>query len=995
MSNRVIHAIWDADDGRVALFLNPDPKFARYRTLYNVFFTDLANPGHHREFMGVFDAAKPVARDWASLPSWLLLPVVGAGVTSFAIDLVPKPRPAASSGQRASELTRGPHIEFDAGVAFDFRRRAALGGERYYAIYAETAGARAASADRRRHLTIRGQEIERGQLSEGEFAESLVEAVTAANPRQSVKRLLAFAIRDNRIGPARDLLGTARREVQVTTDLIEEPLPRLDDLYALAERHGADTSSIDTKAYRSIVVDAEAYEQPKITLRLGSSQQGAFRLKNRTTFLHIPTNIMSALRALDPKVRPAGDVPSDEDVKRAAWVERLLKASGVLDSRDPLDLLFDPRNGHVLYGGDMQMYEERRGSSSVYLLEHDFKNVSMGDIVAVFVHDRVRLEYPRHQTESGDDERTRSSFSSINFRFLINRLEPMDTARVIEEYDQEIALVIEGVKQRLLEREEAAGEPAEDPADVLGEESTGQIEIGRGAGLRLADLLWPAMEQQLLAEDRRRQRGKAGRLLEVYGPPQFRRLPQVGHALCAVETFGDRVKELGRKPADGETSFTGAAVHMIGGTERTRNWMRAAPAAAQQATIWAMFEVDPYFLDHCADHGVAIPEDYRADPEALRELYQLFADRRRLEQATRILVDFDRRDEARRLHAEAERLRAPTTGGPGPSLEDLDVIVGLLRLASELIREEVDRVGPILAACHLPSEPIDPASIPIGIGADPQRIWELRERAAGVLERKVAPADQTFVLGELNRLRSIGVLEQLVERLEIVDHKSEILRVVVGTADALTAWANAIADASLTEARHVSPPRFGETDWDAIRIALRGQDAVPDLVRVPNLADERHRATGLPFAAILGDCASRLNQLLAEARSDAQVRLGGAVTRAARELDDQFANLERFASVALATRTAQQLRAFADDLRARLARLPHNSGLDAQAVADAWNGLGRALSPDRAMMQLPDALRHAQTLIDLTGPHLPAGGAAALSLPVPPTYAEVRQTLLA
>ncbi len=990
MSNRILHALWDADEGRVALFLNPDRRFARWRARYNVFLTVTGEHGGRRDFLGIFDASRPTARDWPDLPPWILLPVLKGAIASFALELIPKAQAAGSPSDPAGELARPLRVEFDRSLQFDYRRRGVIEEERYYCWYAESAGARGA-ADRRRHVIVRGQEIEGDQLHQDDFVNGFVEAAAAPPFQHRVSRMLAFAVRDNRIGPAKEILGAkARREVRVAVELEPHLLPTLEQLTTLAADNGQETDSIDTKAFRSIVIDAEAYDQPRLSLRLGSSEQGARRLQERITFLHIPTNAMSALRTLQ---RPAA--PGSPAEARANWVKRLLPVSDSAGARDPLDLLFDPQLRHVTYGADLPLLAERRGDSAIYYLDQAFDRVAMGDIVGIFVHDRVRLDYPSHRMESGEDAESKTAFSSLYLRFLINRLEPMDTERVIREYDEEIVHVLARVKRQLIERDGADEGTGETPPDVADGMASGGS--GPQRGLRLADLLAPAIDQQLADEDRRRPRGKAGRLREVMAPAEFQRLPHVAHALCVTEQFGDKVKELGRKAPEADVGFCAAAVHMVGGTDRTRTWLKAHPAATQQATIWEMFEIDPYFIDRCADMKVAIPEAYRADPDMLRELAQLFTNSQRLERAARILVDFDRHEDARRLLGAAEGLHVPVAGEPtsGASIEDLDVIVGLLRLGEDLLVEDIDRLAAILAACKLPAETIDVASVAVGTGGDARALALLRTRAAQVLARKASPHERAAMLGELNRLRSQGVLEMLVERLEQVDHKSEILRVVIGTAEALTEWANA------TPLQHSEAPdtngraaQLGEAEWDAICRSLRAPDLLADGLHIARLATEPQPATQA-LGPELSLCAAQLQALVAAARHDAQARLGAAATRAGHELNAQFASLEQFAGVALATLTARHLTAAAVQIREQVATLPPGTGADMDALGEAWNGLGRALAPDRALLLLPDALRHAEVLFQRASQLMAPSGVAVplMTLPPTPTYGEVRPML--
>ena len=162
MSFRIVHALWDDKEGRVALFLNPDDQFARWRTRYEIYLTVGGQHGGHREFLGIFDASKPVARDWPDLPAWVMLPVL-RGAIAFSLELQPH-RPGTGAGPL--------RLDFDATVIFDYRRRGVLDEERFYCWQADSSGGRAGAFERKRHLFImdqRAEDIAGAQVLEVKF----------------------------------------------------------------------------------------------------------------------------------------------------------------------------------------------------------------------------------------------------------------------------------------------------------------------------------------------------------------------------------------------------------------------------------------------------------------------------------------------------------------------------------------------------------------------------------------------------------------------------------------------------------------------------------------------------------------------------------------------------------------------------------------------------------------------------------------------------------
>ncbi len=986
MSFRIVHALWDDKEGRVALFLNPDDQFARWRTRYEIYLTVGGQHGGHREFLGIFDATKPVARDWPDLPPWVMLPVLRGAISAFSLELQPH-RPGTGAGPI--------RLDFDATVIFDYRRRGVLDEERFYCWQADSSGGRAGAFERKRHLFImdqRAEDIAGAQVLEGDFVNAFVD-IAAAQARHTVTRMLAYTVREGRIGPAKEIKGAnARREIPVKAEFDQRRFPTLDELRALAADAGQETDSIDTKAFRSIVIEAEAYEQPRLSLRLGSSERGARRLQDRITFLHIPTNQISALRAIQTT-----HSPTSPEAVRTDWIGRILGLSSIAGARDPLDLLFDAENNYVRHGGDLPLLAERRGDTQIYYLDHTFDHVAMGDIVGIFVHDNVRLDYPSQRTESGEDSETKSSFSSLYLRFLIDRLEPMDTERVILEYSEEIGDVLSRVKRQLMAR---VGDHHDDdtgpPTDGFLPSSTS----GPSRGLRLTELLGPALDSVLIEEDRRRHGRNPGRLRAVMTADDFHRLPNVAHALCVTDHFGNRVKEVGRRPPESEPGFCVASLHMAGGTELARSWVKANASAPQQATIWQMFEIDPNFVEDCARLHTSIPTDYRPDPDVLRDLYALLHQPQRLERAMRIFAEFERGDYARRILSAADAFqgRSPGDGARALSLEDLEAVVGLTRFADDLVREEIDRAMAILAACKLQTDAIDISSVHISGQPDRQRLTELRARTTHVITRKLGPGVREQYVADAQRFQSEGVLHFLVERLEIVDHRSEILRFVLGTADAVTQWANQSSDTAVSNGRPYAYPPMGETDWDQIRLSLRAPEVLPDALQIRRLADPQGQGgVAVELAGNLAQCAAALQRLIAEARAEASRSISGGANGADREINEQFTALERYASVALATLTARQLASAAQRIGDYLSGAQSIAGADLQALAESWNGLGRALAPDRALHALPEALRHADSFLRKAAPHIdPASSSQPLvELPPPPSYEEVRQSLAA
>lgn len=960
MSFRVFHALWDADDSRVALFLNDnDPAAARWAGRYGVYLTFPGQHGGLREFLGIFDTTLPPPPDWRHLPPWILLPLRKGPLTGFQLELV-----AQSGGGTL------PPLVFDRAVTYDFGRRGAIDEERVYCWHALTASGAAPDSPPFRHLLIDTQEIEGDHAYLKDMIDTFVD--TAANPpyRYRITSIMACTVRGGRIGPATEIFGPrARRDLHASSDFESRSFPTLEALRQMAQDADEDTESIDTRAFRHTVVDARAYEQPKLALHLGVSERGAQRLRERVSFLHIPTNSIGALAQARSRTSATG-----------TWVNRILRISDMPEARTPLDLCT------IVYGAQLPLRHGRDG----FRLEYAFDGVSMGDIVGIFVDDRVRITYVNDAMAATDGTPEDDAFSSLYLRFLIDRLVPMDDAQVLAEYNDVIANVVTRLKRQLAHRHE----PGEAPDETRGPAET----IRPPRGLGLADMLWPACLATLDGLDRAAPRGHRP-LREVMPQQEFARMPHLAHALMATPRFAAAVAEVrGRRPPDGENGIGAAALHMAGGDDRVRDWVRAQTTAEQQATIWDLFEIGPDLAAQLARRNVTIPAAYKPDPATLRAIRNLLQDSSGIARAAAVYRAFGYHDEAHDLTGIGVQLAA--RGGPaapGPSLDDLEAMAGRLGHAHELVAADIACMGRILAACGLPVEPIDPAQVPFEPVPPDQHVASLLARIEPLVRRKAAPTAREAARADIEHLRSPALIEELVRRLELVDHTSEILRVTVATAEAITQWANAPADAAIAGGRRMAAPAMTEADWLGLRQALRQPDALPGPLRVDRLAEDDWAHTGVPMARDMAQCAAALRLLVREARAEAETRLGEARTLATRDLDDQFACLETYGGIALATLAAQVLQAEARQLHTRLAgRLPHAEA--PEPLRRAWDGLGRALAPDHAIAMLPEALGHAGVLSQAARALIEAAGGGAdpgivLTLPQPPRFADVRPSL--
>jgi hypothetical protein len=975
---RHFHALWDKDEGRIALFLNvARDDHLRLARRYDVYHAIEAEHGGRREYLGVFDASKPPAADWRWLPPWILLPLFKSTLSQFTLTLEPVREARQGEDEPALDADATPlTLHFDRGIAFDYRRRLERGDGRFYGFYAETMRTQRTAQDQFRSLRFGDQERELGRSGSGHLPtqDAFVSAYTGSESSR-VRRIMAYAVRGGRIGPALTIYsGRARPVVRVAGQIDKLPPPREEQLQQFIDDNDKEQESLHSKAFRHMVFAPRT--QPRLTVRLAdaANPERAERLRQRLTFLHVPMNLVTGLMAARSEAEEGDE-----------WMKTILRLSEtkVSDPSDPL--------AHCVHKQGSQLELRRIGGDLV--VEYPFENVSVGDLVGVVVHDQVRLALDRGPQQISDGADRRNGYSSLYLRFLIDRLRPMNAASIRdEEHD-----VIEDV----LNRSRLRYRPSADEADEEIDASDDDTPDSAAGGLRLGDLLWPACQSKLVEEDGRRRNGRQGRLREIMLRADFDRVPNIAHAMCTTEKLGDRLRERGRRPTpDAEKPLCATILGMLPDMrERTLQWAKGNGTASQQSTIWRMIEIDPYFADWCARTNVTLPRDHTPEPEVLRAVHELRNKTDPLRRAAQIYAEYGREEEKNRLLYAIAHLEARTSqgNGQGPSLDELQHHVEDVQTAEALLRGDFERMLEVLRQCQLPVDRIDQTQVHIAGHFDTHAFAAQRQVIQRLLHGKAAPQQLRSALDDLDRIQSPGVLALLASRLEQVEADAEILRVVVETAEHVTRWANYVVDGPPGQA---GIPPLTLADWTELSRAIRAPGALPDQFRLERLAAGPHAGNGLAYGHTLAAAAAALKRLVEEAHAftaDRLARTPGAAQHGrqlAHDLAGHFESLEVYGGIALATLVTRTLRAGADHVYSELATLAPEQAARAHGLLAHWNGLGRCLAPDRALIMLPEALGHARELFREMSVLKGSGGEPPEPhLPNVPTFAQVRERL--
>ena len=488
------------------------------------------------------------------------------------------------------------------------------------------------------------------------------------------------------IGPAVEIhAGAVQPTVRVDPNFVAVPLPSRQAGHAHAQASGSFSEFLDSMAYEHMIEKPRSHLQPKLIVRLSGADDMATAewLRRRVTFLHIPTNKVAALAAARRSNVEGGD-----------WIRRIQRFS-LEGAAGRTDL-----SEHCFHCQGTQLQLMRHGQD--LMIEHTFADVSVGDIIGVIVHGRVRLVYDDGQSRKADGVDRGRRHSSLHLRFLIKELRPMASALIRAEETDIINNLLNSGRFRL-------GEDDLDEETEAGDHDGGEV---NASNLSLNELLWPACEAKLDEVDRRLRSGRRGGLLDAMSRSDFDLFPHIAHALCTRMQLARKARERRRRPRPERlhSPICATLLDMFGGEENTMAWVLRHAGARQQCTIWSIFEFDPAFARWCANRGITIPPELTVDISLLKEVWELRNKPDVLQRAARIFASYGDEEERSRLVRGIDLIKnRPAVANV--SLDDLLDIVRDIQVAEDRLRGEFDRMIDILQKCQQPVDDLDLSQI--------------------------------------------------------------------------------------------------------------------------------------------------------------------------------------------------------------------------------------------------------------------------------------------
>ena len=940
-----LHPFWDADAGLLALFLErgtePDGRAAVY--------IEHAQKGvGRRELVGFFDASEPLPAEWEVLPHWLLLKVP-VDADRFAVELRP-----VDAGWRHGRV----RLSFDRGVVSQIH---STDEARVYGFHAERSEETRRQRSRFRIFDFATQ----GDFETSGNLQSCIDAFRtglAEVPRRlHISQIMQYSVRAGVFGPARSIFAEdAARELAV----FGEVTPRRYDAEGRAGRHDDDRATRAWQELFSVTAGHSGPEhmQPTLKVHLGTIADVAYDLERRVVFLHIPANLIAAIQAT-----------SDQSPRKQQVLRALLGRS---------------RPGLAAAEGEAKLAQvchattaEARQHEDGWWLRHDFSGVAMGDIVGVVVSDRADLVYRSGAAASAPGRR-------LYLRFLIDRMPAIDVERIkLSPLHTLIGRVIMEVER----------EHSESSDHVAARSAAAAAAPQRG--LRLGERLWEALAPRLRALEAELTGPRRRQLMAILKPEEFQRQPSLLASLASTPELWQQAGRRGRGGREREEAdFVAAAYVLAGHDQATLAWVKSHESAEQQAVLYDVLLHRREMLEELPRRNIMVPPD--ADLDAAARALEMLRAPDELTWASEVLNhtgDTDYADDiehARKLFAEA-----PANADGRFTFDTLLQVRDAIEQAEVRVRTDLATAKRLLET-RLSIEADDIEDMHAVRTRGTVDVKALRHKAEAAIRQRIPDrGGQAAAINELGRIVVPGVLARIVEHLDRGYDESTAKSIALVVARAFTAYAcdpEADGRAGLDSTGPVPPVE--EAEWAALqgRVALSG--LLADEIRLAELVAAGGAATERQAVREVAEVARALLEIVSDARRHAETKLRGTTTTSDYDLrlvHGQFAALEAYGAVALATRVARRLNVLADDVReqldARAEPLPPGAALS--ELARSWSDLGRVLAPDRSLRLMRQSLNKFDVFRSNVAPFLgPEGNdpdLLPLALPPPPRFAEI------